>query len=121
MLIKRVMGLLKPKTLSSGVVGEYWRIVQKNMNYDRQDCVVTLALYRNKESRDVGETPVDSTQLDLGKEYHDFEYKNGIDTMKNVSLKETYLVLKNKSIVEAGKEENRDENLAFFADAVDEK
>lgn len=115
------MGLKKTKNLPSSVTCEYWRVIQQNMNFDRLDCVVTVAGYKDKTARDAGATPLDSIQVSLDGDYHDEVYINGEDAMKNVSLKELYKVLKTKALAEAAKEENKDENLAFFADALDLK
>ena len=121
------MALIKQKTLKTGNTGEYHRIVQMNMNYDRLDCVITIATYKDSNARDAGATPVTQYTLDIGQAFHDEEYTNGEDTMKNVSLKEAYKVFKDKSIAEAAKEDEDEEgnptdknkDLAWFADATD--
>ena len=113
------MGLVKNKTLPTSASGEYWRVVQVNMNYDRTDCVVTLVCYVDEDARNADAQPLTSVQLDLGDNFHDDEYSNGEDTMKNVSLKEVYKVLKSMSQTEDNKKEDKNADLAYFADATD--
>ncbi len=114
------MGLLKSKPTKEGYTAEYHRIGQLNMNYDRLDVVMTVLTYKDKASRDAGDQPISSFQYDLGTHYHDEKYSNGEDAMKNVSLKEAYRVLRTLSTAEDAKTEDKNEDLAFFADATDE-
>ena len=113
------MAIQKTKTVK-GIDCNYWRIVQLNQNYDRQDAVMTLALYVNKDTRDadpIGNV-MDSYQTDLAINYHDKLYSNGEDEMRNVDRKEAYRVFLAKAQAEAEKEDDKDEALAWFADAV---
>lgn len=113
------MGLLKTKSTKYGVDASYHRIIQLNMNYDRLDAVVTLATYTNKDDRDAGANPIDQFQVDLSTEFHDDIYSNGEDVMKNVSLKEAYKALDRMAKAEALKTEDKNEELAFYSDAVE--
>jgi hypothetical protein len=45
------MGLVQKKTLDSGVIGDYWRITQRNSNFDRKDDVCTMELYLSHQAR----------------------------------------------------------------------
>lgn len=114
------MALQKNKTVLSGFTGDYWRICQIKMNYDRTEAVMTIALYKDQTAREAGALPIDQFQHDFGSSYHDETYSGGEDVMKNASLKEAYHVLKTKAQEEAQKdEEEQNEDLVFFADAVD--
>ena len=116
------MGLQKTKTSKYGYACDYWRIVQMNMNYDRLDAVITVALYKSEADRNAGKASLQSYSTDIGSVVLPQNYSSGDDTMKNISLKEAYKALKTMAVAEAAKagteEEPRDEELAFFADAV---
>ncbi len=113
------MALQKSKETQFGISGNYWRIGQLNCNYDRVDAVCTILLYVDEASRLAGNQPVDSFQIDLSGEFHDGTYGDGDDVMKNISLKEAYKALKTLAQDEDDKTENKNDNLAFFADAID--
>lgn len=113
------MALQKTKATPFGIDGNYWRILQLNCNYDRIDAVCTVGLYIDEASRNAGNNPVDSFQTDLATEFHDTNYKDGDDAMKNISLKEAYKALRKMATEEDSKTEGKNVNLAFFADAVD--
>lgn len=113
------MALQKVKSTLMGVDGTYHRVLQLNCNYDRLDAVCTIGTYVDKVAREAGSTPVASFQVDLAGEFHNENYKDGEDVMKNISLKEAYKALKRMAVVEAAKEEDVNEALAFFADATD--
>ena len=117
------MALQKSKTTQFGVPGDYWRILQLNCNYDRMDAVCTIGLYIDEASRNADNSPVDSFQVDLGGQFHNENYKDGEDAMKNISLKAAYKALKRMATDEAAKpddpEVSKNDDLAFFADAVD--
>ena len=113
------MALQKIKSTDMGVDGDYHRVLQLNCNYDRVDAVCTVGTYVDQAARDAGNTPITTFQVDLSAEFHDKNYTNGEDIMKNISLKEAYKALKQMAIAEDAKEEGTNEALAFFADAVD--
>lgn len=114
------MALQKTKTTHHGVDGDYWRILQLNCNYDRSDAVCTVVLYLNEAARNAGNSPVDSFQIDLAVDYHDGQYVNGDDAMKNISLKEAYKTLKQMAVDESTKpKDGQNADLAFFSDTVD--
>jgi hypothetical protein len=71
------MAFKKAKQLNTGITIDYWRIVQINTNCDRQDCVITICGYLNKEARDNGANPVDSIQWDLGLDFFLAEVEKG--------------------------------------------
>ena len=112
------MGLQKQKTNASGNDGDYWRIDQLNCNYSRVDAVCTVLLYKDEAARNAGATPMDSFQVDLAAEFHEANAV-GDDIMKNLSLKEAYKALKKMAVEEDAKTEDKNDDLAFYADAVD--
>lgn len=113
------MALQKTKIIK-GFEASYWRIVQFSANFDRNDAVVTLSLYKDKATRDTDPNSVlESYQIDLGDELHG-SIPTGSDTIKNLKLKEAYTVFKAKAQAEAEKTEDKNEALAWFADATDD-
>ncbi len=114
------MALQKDKRLYTDVDCEYHRIIQLNSNFDRLDAVCTVGTYVNKAASYVDglsgkrKPPIESFQIDLAGQFHNKNYVDGDDAMKNISLKEAYKALK---VMAA--EEEADDALAFFADAVD--
>ncbi len=105
----------------NGVGGEYWRIIQLNQSYLRNDAVIDIALYENRTQRLIpGITPLAARKFDIGYYYHDDQYLNGDDVMRNITLKESYRILKILAIAEHEKlEDGRNESLAWFWDAED--
>ncbi len=60
-------------------------------------------------------------KLDLSEHFHNESYSNGEDQMSNINRKEAYTVIKSLAVAEAAKdEEEKNEGLAFYADAVDD-
>jgi len=115
------MALKKDITNQHGMTCEYWRIIQLNQNYDRLDAVITIALYEHRAQRLIG-LPFMSYKFDIGCCYHDDEYLNGNDIMRNITLKEGYRMLKQLAIAEQAKpldDPMRDARLAWFHDAED--
>lgn len=114
------MALQKSKSTPMGVSGNYHRVLQLNCNYDRLDAVCTVGVYVDEAARIAGSTPMDSFQVDLAGQFHNENYKDGEDAMKNISLKEAYKALKALAVTEDAKPVDvRNEALAFYADAVD--
>jgi hypothetical protein len=114
------MALEKQYTTNSGVECDYWRIVQINQNFLRNDCVITIVLYVDHATRINEAQPIMSIMFDFGCCYQNREYDNGIDVMRNIDIKESYRVLKMKAMEENEKlEDDRNEMLAWFWDAVD--
>lgn len=113
------MALQKIKSTNFGVGGDYHRILQLNCHYDRLDAVCTVGTYIDQVARDEGNVPIDSFQIDLASEFHGNAYKDGEDMMKNISLKEAYRALKKMAQDEAAKLDDKNEALAFYADAED--
>ena len=52
------MGIIKEKVLSSGISGDYWRIVTVEIDVLAEKCTVRLAIYLSYESRVEGATPI---------------------------------------------------------------
>ena len=116
------MALQKNKSTAMGVNGTYHRILQLNCNYDRVDAVCTVGTYVDEAAREAGSTPIDSFQIDLADQFHNGNYKDGEDVMKNISLKEAYKALKKMAVDEAAKSDDDDSkraDLAFFSDTED--
>ena len=116
------MALQKIISTAMGVEGDYHRVLQLNCNYDRMDAVCTVGVYVSAAARNDGSTPIDSFQVDLSGQFHDENYKDGEDAMKNISRKEAYKALKAMAVAEAAKtkdEDGKSEKLVFYADAKD--
>ncbi len=114
------MALRKDKYIDIDLSGDYHRILQLNCNYDRMDAVCTVGTYISQSSREGGGSPKLTFQVDLAGEFHNKNYQDGEDVMKNISLKEAYKALKKMAVDEAAKpEDERRDDLAFYADAVD--
>lgn len=112
------MALKKTKQIK-GYQAEYWRIIQLNSNFDRWDAIITLALYKDKATRDADPQSVfEALQFDLGSDFAEDIYDGQADKVKNIKLKEAYKIFHAKAEAEALKEEP-DQSLVFFADAVD--
>lgn len=56
------MALQKDKTLDTGVVGNYWRLINLTIDRVANSAILSLALYLTKASRDSGMAPLDITQ-----------------------------------------------------------
>ncbi len=111
------MALKKTKTLPDGTSGEYWRIAQMNINFDRLDGVSTIELFGSKAIRDTGNTPMgEQEQRQLQLDYLDREITLKDDTvikMKDLIRREAYEAWKLSDLNENKEEQN------FFADALD--
>jgi hypothetical protein len=114
------MALKKAKQMTNGTTAEYWRIIQLNINWDRLDAVIDLAVYLTKAAREAGATPMYSFQHALGAEFTELLF-NGNDKVKNVNLNKAYSEFKAQAVVEAAKPDSEEKNtaLAWFADATD--
>ncbi len=116
------MALQKTKTVK-GYDANYWRIVQINTNFDRLDVNTTVALYKDEATRyaDSGAV-IDQKSFLLGDEFAQGNYSNGVDKMKDITLKEAYKALKKLASDEAAKEDDDDtkkNDLAWFSDCSD--
>jgi hypothetical protein len=113
------MALKKTKQIK-GYQAEYWRIIQINSNFDSKDSIVTLALYKNKATRDTDPNAILETyQYNLGSDFSEDIYDGEADKVKNIKLKEAYKIFHVKAQAETLKTELKDESLVFFADAED--
>lgn len=83
--------------------------------------MVVLAGYFNQAAREAGSQPLTSVQFDLSEAFHNESYNNGEEVMGNLNRKEAYRVLVALAKAEAAKEEDKKEELAFFADAVSDE
>jgi hypothetical protein len=112
---------LKKSKLIFGFAAEYWRIIQINVNLDRPDAVVDLALYKDHATRLAEPGAVlSSVRIDLGQSFHEDIYTGQSDTMRNIKLKEAYKTLKALAAAEIEKPvEEQNASLTFFADAAD--
>ena len=112
------MGLQLAKTVK-GHSCNYWRWVQQSSNFDRNDAVWTLALYKDKATRDADRSAVmEPYQVDLGEDFHN-AINSESENMKDKKRKTAYTVFKAKAQAEAEKTEEKNDSLAWFADAVD--
>lgn len=114
------MALEKAKQVK-GYEASYWRILETHTNFDRADGVVVFGLYKDKATRDLQPNAVvESYQVGLGESLLADIYDGDDDTVKNIKLKEAYKVFKARAVEESKKVgEDKDEALAWFADAKD--
>jgi len=114
------MALIKSRTLDTGVAAEYWRILQINNNFDRQDGVIDIVAYLDETARLAGASPMRSFQHSLGKAFSERLF-DGSDKVKNVELSQAYVEFKKQAQDESTKSEvERNADLAWFADAKDD-
>jgi hypothetical protein len=119
------MALKKVKTMDSGVIVEYYRVVQLNCNYDDFTANCTLAMYIDETARLAGNSPLGTLQINLANEFHNANYTDSGDVMKNISLKEAYKAIKNVLASESVKISEDEEYrspclpLMFLVDAED--
>lgn len=113
------MGLKKIKTLNTGYQAEYFRLLEIHFNANRNDAVCVFALYKDKATRDADENAIiETVQFNLNSEL--LSAQGNTDTVKNINIAKAYTALKNIAAAEAEKSEDKNEELAFFADATDE-
>jgi hypothetical protein len=117
------MALKTKKILPSNVEATYFRIVQQNMNYDRLDCVVTLAGYISQAARDEGAEPVCSCTIDLAETFHGAENKSD-DVMGDCNRATLYNLIKKQATaqeeeVEGEETTAKNADLQLFAKATD--
>ena len=103
------MALIKQRTLPSGVTVEYWRILQTNVQHDR-DGVITLAAYVNQSVRETSH-PLDFETFDLGREWLDGATQPG-ETVRTALLRAAYERVKQFAA-------EQDSPAAWFGDAAD--
>lgn len=62
---------LKKQTIIKGFTAEYWKITQIISDHIRKECFVTLALYKDRETR-FGDilAIIDSKQVDITKYFY---------------------------------------------------
>jgi hypothetical protein len=86
------MAFQKDFTLPSGIVGNYWKIEQKNDNVIRDDCVVTLLLYVSQAGRELGNTPLPhSVQLNFAPNDHPYRDLDLDDAFNQIDMRtDTY-------------------------------
>lgn len=114
------MGLEKEKVTKYGVEGEYWRIIKLASDYIEGKVSCTIALYVTYAARLAESDYIEHRHFALNNSYMGKEYENGDDTMRNITLKEAYVILKEMAIVEHNKTEgSRNAELAWFWDADD--
>ena len=53
------MGLLFEKKFTSNITGNYWKIVSFSVDYFKKQSSISLALYKDKDSRDAQASPID--------------------------------------------------------------
>jgi len=111
------MALEKKMETAAGVQGNYWRIIQHNMNYERLDAVVTLALYVSISHRFAGKASIfTSRTIDLGEEFLMSPFTNGVGIEEN--KRGAYLALKRKIVEEKKKPLKEQDQLILFFDGA---
>ena len=129
------MAFIKSKTLDSGAIGDYWRIIQRNSNFDRNDDVCTLKLYINEQGRVDDLTPLsESVKFNFCPQDHPLSEIdvdeidiNLVDDFRDVELHVRYVHIRDIANIAFDKiaddedaELTRNEQRAlFFVDAVD--
>ncbi len=114
---------LKKQLDNTGLYGEYWRLVQVNINFDRLDGHFDLVMYSDQEARDAGKNPLnESISREIGAEALNSPIiVNGVPMMLKDAIKARfYAVFMAKAAAEAAKTEDdttKDVEVAFFADA----
>lgn len=107
------MALKKTKQIK-GYSAEYWRALEYHTNFNRNDAVVVMALYKDKATRDADpDAVIETVQLDLGEDFHATQATNQ-DTLKNIKVSEIYKHIKAEA--ETAEEGSQ---VKFFADATD--
>jgi len=118
------MALQKNKTVK-GFTGNYWKIIKLTQDFTKNRVDVIIVLYKDKATRDNDIfSHVHTFEHNLNDSFHSKSYSNGADTMKSISLKEAYKVLKTIAIAEQAKIDTpvegveANEQLAFFSGAT---
>jgi len=113
------MSYIKSKTIN-GHINNYWRFLEIHSNANRDDAVCVFGLYKDKATRDADENAViETVQFDLGSDLLSANGSN--DTVKNINISKAYTILKSKATAEDAKTKDKNEDLAFFADAVSDE
>lgn len=58
-----IIGVVKSKTLKSGVIGEFWKIIRLNADMLTGKMEVTLGLYINQAAYNSGKSPVSMSKV----------------------------------------------------------
>lgn len=104
------MALKKEKTLPTGHVIEYWRVIETNINYVDRTAHIAFGGYLNRAMRLGGAKPADSIAFDFSPDNFPFDLAT-LDT-KN-PLKISYIEAKKSRLDANGSETN------WFVDATD--
>ena len=126
------MAFQKTKELSSGVTGNYWRVIQRNSNFERDDDVVTIQLYVSQVGREAGNVPLrESIQFNFNLHDHpisefdpDLVDTTDVEDFRDLELHVRYLHIGAVALIAQSKQENQEElsdneaKALFFADAV---
>lgn len=59
------MAIRSAKTLNTGVVGDYWKVIQSNYNWLSGTLHIAAALYLDEASRKAGCNPIDVQTWDV--------------------------------------------------------
>lgn len=112
------MALKKQIELPTGVTGDYWRDIQLNISFLRDDSVMTLELYHTEETRRAGKPPMNSpVTINLDGEFLQAEI-NGM-TLRALILQQAYNAFMRMAQAEAEKPVEERTWIAGFADALD--
>lgn len=102
------MALKKSKTLATGVVGEYWKIVDLNINWLTNQAHVAMCLWVDQQARLDGKQPLESQSFDWSGTNFPFT-----DEEPQNERATAYTKIKESNLDEEGNEQN------WFADATD--
>ena len=104
------MALKKEKTLPTGHVIEYWRVVETNINYVDRVARITLGGYLNRASRLAGARPAETIAFDFSLETFPFDVAT-LDTKNPIKI--AYIEAKKSRLDANGQETN------WFVDSQD--
>ena len=114
------MALKKLMVTDKGTRGDYWRVVQLNMNFDRLDAVASFSLYMTREARVAGRSQMQNINIDLGEEFLKKQIAKNGDLGDESNKRTAYNALKRLVILEkqvSPEEQNPD--ILFFDGAED--
>ncbi len=107
------MALQKTKELASGITGNYWKILQVNIDYLNSTSHVTIALYVDEEARAAGKNPL-AEQQSFNWQGEEFPFGSSDLSAEDVNpLKVAYAKIKESVLDAEGEKTN------FFGNAED--
>lgn len=103
------MAIKLARILDTGFTGDYWKIIQTNINYLDKYSNIVMALFKDKVARDAGKSPI--TSVSYGWHGDDFPFSIAAMSVTN-PVEISYKKIKASKIIN-GLETNE------FANGVD--